>query len=149
MSRRKPPTIQTAEQALAFLDYQAAFAKGDTARNCSEIAAVIRDLVAQVQGDYESEWLYVGSPLDVVTALTQRAWDEGVSDDDRTLLETGAVALKASLERNVRLAAVIENRSWGYERRNHCLGAHWFDLARCDVRCGHSGWDFSAKGCAE
>ncbi len=110
---RKTPMIQTAEQALAFLEYQAAFAKGDTARNCGEIACVIRELLAQVRGDYESDWLYVGSPLDVVTALTQRAWDDGVSDDDRTLLETGATVLKASLERNVRLASVIERSEAG------------------------------------
>jgi hypothetical protein len=108
MSKPTKATIETVEQALAFLDYQAAFAKGDTAANCSEIASVIRDLVAQVQGDYESEWLYVGSPADVATALMQRAWDEDVGDDMRTLLETGATALKASLERNVRLASVIE-----------------------------------------
>ncbi len=106
-------TIETVEQALAFLDYQAAFAKGDTAANCSEIASVIRDLVAQVQGDYESEWLYVGSPADVATALMQRAWDDDVGDDMRTLLETGATALKASLERNVRLASVIEKSELG------------------------------------
>jgi hypothetical protein len=112
MSRKKA-TIETVEQALAFLDYQAAFAKGDTAANCSEIASVIRDLVAQVQGDYESEWLYVGSPADVATALMQRAWDEDVGDDMRTLLETGATALKASLERNVRLASVIEKSELG------------------------------------
>lgn len=111
--RRKSPTIQTAEQALAFLDYQAAFAKGDTAASCGEIAAVIRDLLAQVQGDYDSEWLYVGSPSDVATALMQRAWDDDVGDDMRTLLETGATALKASLERNVRLAAVIEKSELG------------------------------------
>jgi hypothetical protein len=113
MSKPKKAMIETAEQALAFLDYQAAFAKGDTAANCSEIATVIRELVAQVNGDYESDWLYVGSPLDVVTALTQRAWDEDVGDDDRTLLETGATVLKASLERNVRLAAVIEKSEAG------------------------------------
>jgi alkanesulfonate monooxygenase SsuD/methylene tetrahydromethanopterin reductase-like flavin-dependent oxidoreductase (luciferase family) len=112
MSRKKA-TIETVEQALAFLDYQAAFAKGDTAANCSEIASVIRDLVAQVQGDYESEWLYVGSPADVATALMQRAWDEDVGDDMRTLLETGATALKASLERNVKLASVIEKSELG------------------------------------
>lgn len=113
MSRRKKPQIQTAEQALAFLDYQAAFANGDTARNCGEIANVIRDLLAQVLGDYESEWLYVGSPSDVATALMQRAWDDDVGDDMRTLLETGATALKASLERNVRLASVIEKSELG------------------------------------
>jgi hypothetical protein len=45
--------------------------------------------------------------------LTQRAWDDGVSDDDRTLLETGATVLKASLERNVRLASVIERSEAG------------------------------------
>jgi alkanesulfonate monooxygenase SsuD/methylene tetrahydromethanopterin reductase-like flavin-dependent oxidoreductase (luciferase family) len=112
MSRKKA-TIETVEQALAFLDYQAAFAKGDTAANCGEIASVIRDLVAQVQGDYESEWLYVGSPADVATALMQRAWDEDVGDDMRTLLETGATALKASLERNVKLASVIEKSELG------------------------------------
>jgi alkanesulfonate monooxygenase SsuD/methylene tetrahydromethanopterin reductase-like flavin-dependent oxidoreductase (luciferase family) len=112
MSRKKA-AIETVEQALAFLDYQAAFAKGDTAANCGEIASVIRDLVAQVQGDYESEWLYVGSPADVATALMQRAWDEDVGDDMRTLLETGATALKASLERNVRLASVIEKSELG------------------------------------
>jgi alkanesulfonate monooxygenase SsuD/methylene tetrahydromethanopterin reductase-like flavin-dependent oxidoreductase (luciferase family) len=113
MSRPKKATIRNVEQALAFLDYQAAFAKGDTAANCSEIASVIRDLVAQVQGDYESEWLYVGSPADVATALMQRAWDDDVGDDMRTLLETGATALKASLERNVRLASVIEKSELG------------------------------------
>jgi alkanesulfonate monooxygenase SsuD/methylene tetrahydromethanopterin reductase-like flavin-dependent oxidoreductase (luciferase family) len=113
MSKPTKATIETVEQALAFLDYQAAFAKGDTAANCSEIASVIRDLVAQVQGDYESEWLYVGSPADVATALMQRAWDEDVGDDMRTLLETGATALKASLERNVRLASVIEKSELG------------------------------------
>jgi hypothetical protein len=113
MSKPMKATIETVEQALAFLDYQAAFAKGDTAANCSEIASVIRDLVAQVQGDYESEWLYVGSPADVATALMQRAWDDDVGDDMRTLLETGATALKASLERNVRLASVIEKSELG------------------------------------
>jgi alkanesulfonate monooxygenase SsuD/methylene tetrahydromethanopterin reductase-like flavin-dependent oxidoreductase (luciferase family) len=113
MSKPTKATIETVEQALAFLDYQAAFAKGDTAANCSEIASVIRDLVAQVQGDYESEWLYVGSPADVATALMQRAWDEDVGDDMRTLLETGATALRASLERNVRLASVIEKSELG------------------------------------
>jgi hypothetical protein len=43
----------------------------------------------------------------------QRAWDEDVGDDMRTLLETGATALKASLERNVRLASVIEKSELG------------------------------------
>jgi len=108
MSRRKKPQIQTADDALLFLDYMATFTTGTTSARCAEIASVIRDLVAQVQGDYESDWLYVGSPADVVTALMQRAWDDDVGDDMRTLLETGATALKASLERNVRLASVIE-----------------------------------------
>jgi alkanesulfonate monooxygenase SsuD/methylene tetrahydromethanopterin reductase-like flavin-dependent oxidoreductase (luciferase family) len=105
--------IQTAEQALAFLEYQAAFAKGDTARNCGEIACVIRELLAQVRGDYESDWLYVGSPLDVVTALTQRAWDDGVSDDDRILFETAAKTLEVTLDRCIRLASVIEKTEVG------------------------------------
>ena len=113
MSGPTKATIRNAEQALAFLDYQAAFAKGDTARNCGEIASVIRDLLAQVNGEYESDFLYVGSPADVATALMQRAWDEDVGDDMRTLLETGATALKASLERNVKLASVIERSELG------------------------------------
>ncbi len=112
MSRKKA-AIETVEQALAFLDYQAAFAKGDTAANCSEIASVIRDLIGEGDSEDDAEWVYVGSPLDVVAALTQRAWDEGVSDDDRTLFETGATALKASLERNVKLASVIEKSELG------------------------------------
>jgi hypothetical protein len=113
MSRRKKPQIQTADDALVFLDYMATFTSGTTSARCAEIASVIRDLVAQVQGDYESEWLYVGSPADVVTALMQRAWDDDVGDDMRTLLETGATALKASLERNVKLASVIEKSELG------------------------------------
>jgi hypothetical protein len=113
MSGPTKATIRNAEQALAFLDYQAAFAKGDTARNCGEIASVIRDLLAQVNCDYESDWLYVGSPADVATALMQRAWDDDVGDDMRTLLETGATALKASLDRNVKLAQVIERSEAG------------------------------------
>ena len=113
MSRRKKPQIQTADDALVFLDYMATFTAGTTSARCAEIASVIRDLVAQVQGDYESEWLYVGSPADVVTALMQRAWDEDVGDDMRTLLETGATALKASLDRNVKLASVIEKSELG------------------------------------
>jgi alkanesulfonate monooxygenase SsuD/methylene tetrahydromethanopterin reductase-like flavin-dependent oxidoreductase (luciferase family) len=113
MSGPTKATIRNAEQALAFLDYQAAFAKGDTARNCGEIASVIRDLLAQVNGDYESDFLYVGSPADVATALMQRAWDDDVGDDMRTLLETGATVLKASLDRNVKLAQVIERTEAG------------------------------------
>jgi hypothetical protein len=106
-------TIRNAEQALAFLDYQVAFAKRETAASLGEIASVIRDLLAQVNGDYESDFLYCGSPADVATALMQRAWDDDVGDDMRTLLETGATALKASLERNVRLASVIERSEAG------------------------------------
>jgi hypothetical protein len=113
MIRRKKPQIQTADDALVFLDYMATFTTGSTSARCAEIASVIRDLVAQVQGDYESEWLYVGSPADVATALMQRAWDEDVGDDMRTLLETGATALKASLDRNVKLASVIEKSELG------------------------------------
>ena len=113
MSRRKKPQIQTADDALLFLDYMATFTTGTTSARCAEIASVIRDLVAQVQGDYESDWLYVGSPADVVTALMQRAWDDDVGDDMRTLLETGATALKSSLDRNVKLASVIEKSELG------------------------------------
>jgi hypothetical protein len=59
------------------------------------------------------EWQYLPAPLDVVQALMDRAWDDDVSDDDRTLFETGATALKASLERNVKLASVIEKSELG------------------------------------
>jgi alkanesulfonate monooxygenase SsuD/methylene tetrahydromethanopterin reductase-like flavin-dependent oxidoreductase (luciferase family) len=112
MSRKKA-AIETVEQALAFLDYQSAFAKGDTAANCSEIASVIRDLIGEGDSQYDAEWVYVGSPRDVVEALMQRAWDDGVSDDDRTLLELGAKALETSLDRNVKLASVIEKSELG------------------------------------
>jgi hypothetical protein len=116
MSKPTKATIETVEQALAFLDYQAAFAKGDTAVNCGEIASVIRDLIdGIVDGDSQddAEWVYVGSPRDVSQALMQRAWEEGVSDDDRTLLELGARALDTSLDRNVKLAQVIEKAGVG------------------------------------
>ena len=59
------------------------------------------------------EWVYVGSPRGVVAALRQRAWDDGVSDDDRILLETAAGELADSLDRNVRLAQVIERSGVG------------------------------------
>jgi hypothetical protein len=112
MSRRKKPQIQTADQALIFLDYWASFVKGDSAKRFSEIATVIRDLVDELQGD-DAEWIYLGSPTDVVKALLQRAWDDDVSDDDRTLFERGATALQASLDRNVHLASVIEKTEAG------------------------------------
>jgi len=116
MSRSKKPQIQTADDALVFLDYMATFTTGTTSARCAEIASVIRDLVdmtADGDSQDDAEWLYVGSPADVATALMQRAWDEDVGDDMRTLLETGATALKASLERNVRLASVIEKSELG------------------------------------
>ena len=53
-------------------------------------------------------WVFKGSPRDVVAALMQRAWDDEVTDDDRILLETAAETLADSLDRNVRLAQVIE-----------------------------------------
>lgn len=58
-------------------------------------------------------WVFVGSPRDVVAALMQRAWDDDVSDDDRILLETAAETLADSLDRNVRLAQVIERAGVG------------------------------------
>jgi hypothetical protein len=54
------------------------------------------------------QWHYLPSPLDVVQALMDRAWDDDVSDDDRILIETAARSLEATLERCVRLASVIE-----------------------------------------
>lgn len=59
------------------------------------------------------EWVFVGSPRDVVAALLQRAWDDNVSDDDRILLETAALSLEATLDRCVRLASVIERTEVG------------------------------------
>jgi hypothetical protein len=58
-------------------------------------------------------WVFKGSPRDVVAALMQRAWDDEVSDDDRILLETAAETLADSLDRNVRLAQVIEKSGVG------------------------------------
>jgi len=58
-------------------------------------------------------WVFNGSPRDVVQALMQRAWDDNVSDDDRILIETAAKALEASLDRNVKLAQVIERSGVG------------------------------------
>jgi hypothetical protein len=58
-------------------------------------------------------WVFSGSPRDVVAALMQRAWDDEVSDDDRILLETAAGELADSLDRNVRLAQVIERLGVG------------------------------------
>ena len=58
-------------------------------------------------------WVFRGSPRDVVAALMQRAWDDCVSDDDRILLETAARELADSLDRNVRLAQVIERAGVG------------------------------------
>jgi hypothetical protein len=58
-------------------------------------------------------WVFKGSPRDVVAALMQRAWDDGVSDDDRILMETAAETLADSLDRNVKLAQVIERSGVG------------------------------------
>jgi len=116
MSRRKKPKIQTADDALVFLDYMATFTTGTTSARCAEIASVIRDLVdmtADGDSQDDAEWVYVGSPRDVSQALMQRAWEEGVSDEDRTLLELGARALDTSLDRNVKLASVIEKSELG------------------------------------
>jgi len=110
---RRTPQIKNADDALVFLDYMATFAKGTTSSRCSEIATVIRDLVASLQGDDDAEWLYLGSPTDVVAALLQRAWDDDVSEDDRILFEHGAASLQESLDRNVKLAQVIEKSGVG------------------------------------
>jgi hypothetical protein len=58
-------------------------------------------------------WVFKGSPRDVVAALMQRAWDDDVSDDDRILLETAAETLADSLDRNVKLAQIIEKSGVG------------------------------------
>ena len=58
-------------------------------------------------------WVFSASPRDVVAALMQRAWDDDVTDDDRILLETAAETLADSLDRNVRLAQVIEKSGVG------------------------------------
>lgn len=61
----------------------------------------------------EEGWVYHGSPRDVVAALRQRSWDDDVSDDDRILIETAANELEASLDRNVKLARVVEKTEAG------------------------------------
>jgi hypothetical protein len=58
-------------------------------------------------------WVFSGSPRDVVAALMQRAWDDDTRDDDRILMETAAETLADSLDRNVRLAQVIERSGVG------------------------------------
>jgi hypothetical protein len=58
-------------------------------------------------------WVFKGSPRDVVAALMQRAWDDDTRDDDRILLETAAETLADSLDRNVKLAQVIEKSGVG------------------------------------
>jgi hypothetical protein len=58
-------------------------------------------------------WVYRGSPRDVVAALMQAAWGDDVSDELRYLLERGAVELAESLDRNVKLAKVIERSEVG------------------------------------
>jgi len=58
-------------------------------------------------------WVFKGSPRDVVAALMQRAWDDDTRDDDRILMETAAETLADSLDRNVRLAIVIEKSGVG------------------------------------
>ena len=58
-------------------------------------------------------WVFKGSSRDVVAALMQRAWDDDTRDDDRILLETAAETLADSLDRNVRLAQVIERSGVG------------------------------------
>ena len=59
------------------------------------------------------EWHYLPSPLNVVQALMDRAWDDDINDDDRILMETAAKSLEATLERCVRLASVIEKTEVG------------------------------------
>ena len=58
-------------------------------------------------------WVFKGNPRDVVAALMQRAWDDDTRDDDRILLETAAGELADSLDRNVKLAQVIEKSGVG------------------------------------
>ena len=54
------------------------------------------------------DFIYLPPPLDVVTALMQRAWDDDVSDDDRQLLEVAAKSLEVALNRTVTLASALE-----------------------------------------
>jgi hypothetical protein len=61
----------------------------------------------------EEGWVFIGSPRDVVDVLMEAAWDDNVSDDLRIVLETGARALAESLDRNVKLAKVIERSEVG------------------------------------
>lgn len=58
-------------------------------------------------------WVFKGTPRDVVAALMQRAWDDDTTDDDKILLETAAGELADSLDRNVRLARIIERSEVG------------------------------------
>ena len=59
------------------------------------------------------DYIHLPAPLDVVTALLDRAWDDDISDDDRILLETAAQTLQVTLDRCIRLASVIERTEVG------------------------------------
>jgi hypothetical protein len=59
------------------------------------------------------QWHFLPSPLNVVQALMDRAWDDDISDDDRILLETAAKTLEVTLDRCIRLASVIEKTEVG------------------------------------
>jgi hypothetical protein len=59
------------------------------------------------------EFEYLGSPLDVVQALMDRAWDDDIADDDRQLLEVAAKTLEHTLDRCIKLASVIEKTEAG------------------------------------
>lgn len=60
-----------------------------------------------------SLWIYAGSPSDLVQALTDRSWDEDVSDYDRILLESAALVLQSTLDRCIKLASSIEKNELG------------------------------------
>jgi hypothetical protein len=109
----KKPQIKNADDALVFLDYMTTFTKGESQKRCAEIAGVIRELLGVTAEDDEAEWLYFGSPVDVVKILRDRSWAENVTDDDRMLFEAAATALEDSLDRNVKMAAALERTEAG------------------------------------
>jgi hypothetical protein len=109
----KKPQITNADDALVFLDYMTTFTKGESQKRCAEIAGVIRELLGVGDESDEDEWLYFGTPRDVVKILRDRSWAEDVSDDDRMLFEAAATALDDSLDRNVTMAAALERTEAG------------------------------------
>jgi hypothetical protein len=59
------------------------------------------------------DFVYVGSPRDLVQALMDRAWADDCGDLDRLFIETASKALSAALDRCETLGVALEKREAG------------------------------------